>query len=66
MKKIFAVDWYDEDEQGEIVCAGTTVFCGTLEERKKIWDKTVEEHTACFLRAATRDELQSYRTKYIG
>jgi hypothetical protein len=66
MKKIFALDWYDENEQGEIVCAGTTIFSGTLEERKAMWDKLAMEHTACYLRAATREELDSYRYKYIG
>lgn len=66
MRNVLAVDWYDENEQGEIVCAGTTVFSGTIEERKKTWDKLAAEHTACYLRHSTREELESFRTKYIG
>jgi hypothetical protein len=64
MNRVFAVDWYDETETGEIVASGTTIFAGSPEYRRAKWDAIVAEHTACFLRSATMEELYSFRDKW--
>lgn len=61
MNKVFAVDWYDESETGEIVASGTVVLAGSIEYRKAQWDKLVAEHSACFLRASNTEELYSHK-----
>jgi hypothetical protein len=64
MNKAFAVEWYDESETGEIVASGTTIFAGSVEYRKAQWDKLVEEHTACYLRHATTEELYAIKNRW--
>lgn len=64
MNKAFAVDWYDESETGEIVASGTTVFAGSIDYRKAKWEELVSVHSACFLRAATTEELYAIKNKW--
>lgn len=64
MNEVFAVDWYDESESGEVVSSGTTYFAGSIDYRKAKWDELVAVHSACYLRKATVEELYAVKHKW--
>ena len=54
----YAIDWYDEDDDRNIVVKGTVVAQG--KRYKEIWDKLVAEHTACYISPISEEQFREH------
>lgn len=55
----YAIDWYDEDEDRNIVMKGTVVIKGK-QRCKEVWDKLVAEHSACYLSHISKEQFYEH------
>lgn len=57
--KYYAIDWYDEDEDRNIVTKGTVMVKG-IQRCKELWDKLVAEHSACYLSHISQEQFYEF------
>lgn len=61
-----AVDWYDEDEQGNVIAEGTTIISGNNdEEMYDAWQKAMTNHSGCGVRPAFDTEVQGMKQVFV-